>query len=347
MSETAIRAHFEAQARACDDLGSPFTARLCRVLARILDRSTVTGMAVLEWQGNPRADALALRLCGGLHALALADADDGIAGAYPPASLDEDRLAAEIDAAIRRNDEDLVRALDSAPQTNEVGRAAMLLPGFLAIARHFDLPLAVAEIGASAGLNLNFDRFRYSCGASFWGDPASPVMLEPEVRGAPPPLESDLSIVSRHGCDIAPIDLADPAQRLRLRSYVWPDQTLRRQRQDAAIALALDNPVRLERADAAGFVHARLADRPDGAVFVLFHTIMWQYMPRATKDAILAALDEAGANATPKRPIARLRMEPRDPNEPFATLSLTTWPGGGTERLARCDYHGRWIEWMG
>lgn len=347
MTEAAIRAHFESQATACDDLGSPFTARLCRLLARILDRSTVTGMAALEWQGNPRADALALRLCGGLHGLVLSGADEDLAGVYPPAEPDDGRFSQTVEAAIRRNEEELVRALDNAPQTNEVGRSAMLLPGFLAIARRHDLPLAVGEIGASAGLNLNFDHFRYSYGASAWGDPASPVMLEPELRGAVPPLDGHLRIISRHGCDIAPIDLGDPARRLRLRSYVWPDQALRRQRQDAAIALALEHPVPLERADAADFVRARLAARPSGEVFVLFHTIMWQYMPRATKDAILAALDEAGARATADRPVARLRMEPRDPNDPFATLSLTTWPGGQTERLARCDYHGRWIEWTG
>ena len=78
---------------------------------------------------------------------------------------------------------------------------------------------------------------------------------------------------------------------------------------------------------------------------MLFHSIMWQYMPRASKEGVLAALEEAGREATHDAPVARLRMEPLG-QAPHATLSLTMWPGGETRRLAHCNYHGRWIEWL-
>lgn len=339
--------HFEQQARACDALGSPFTARLCRLLAEILDASTGTGWRIADWPGDPRADAVSLRLCGGLHRLVLEGGDAMLKAAYPPNEPTDEALAEALRTALARHGGALSAALDSAPQTNEIARSAMLLPGFLTVARETGLPLALAEIGSSAGLNLLFDRFFYRYGDAAWGDPVSPVRLAPEVRGGIPPLSDEIGIRAREGCDIAPIDVASPQDRLRLRSYVWADQTQRLARLDGAIALAGVVPFSLARADAAGFVRKKLAARPKDAAFVLFHSIMWQYMPRATKDDIRATLAEAGAAATADAPIARLRMEPLGPQEPFATLSLTTWPGGETRRLARCDYHGRWIEWIG
>jgi hypothetical protein len=342
-----MREHFRRQAVACDTLGSPFTAALCRTLADVLDETTATGRRVLSWQGDPREDALSLRLCGGLHALVLSEADDELSAAYPPAALDAAVLARMLPGAIARNDAALGRALDSAPQTNEIARSAMLLPGFLEAARETGLPLDICEIGSSAGLNLLFDQFSYEFDGRTWGDQASPVRLAPDVRGDnAPPLAGTIKVICRTGSDIRPIDLAAPAERLRLRSYVWADQTLRLARLDAAIGLAAANPFALERADATDIVQRQFRDRQAGTARVLFHSIMWQYLPDATKQAITSTLLKAGATAMRESPIAWLRMEPLDTRDSHATLSLTLWPGGGTRRLARCDYHGRWIEWL-
>src|SRR5262245_27896057 len=151
---SAAVTNLEAQAAICDALGSPFSAKVCLALAELLDRSTATGRRALDWPGNATADALALRLLGGLHSLVLSGADDGLAAVYPPQQIDGTRLRDAIAGAMRRHDERLCGALDSAPQTNEVARSAMLLPGFLAIARETSLPLEIVEIGTSAGLNL-------------------------------------------------------------------------------------------------------------------------------------------------------------------------------------------------
>jgi hypothetical protein len=340
-----IAAHFEAQAKACEGLGSPFTARICRIAVLVLDTHTETGRCILGWAGDPGADALSLRLCGGLHALALSGADEELTAVYPPNEADDAALRDTLAAVIRRHDADLVGSLASPPQTNEIARSGMLLPGFLFIARKYGLPLAIREIGSSAGLNLNFDRFHYRYGSLEWGDADSPVRLSPEARGNPPPFESVLCVVSRKGCDIAPIDPADPVSSLRLRSYVWADQTARLERLDAAIRVAQRYPVRVAAIDAARFVEKSLAGRTPGQAFVLFHSIMWQYMPGATKSAIENSMRAAGAKATESLPVAWLRMEPLSPKARHATLSLTDWPGGETVELARCDYHGRWIEW--
>jgi hypothetical protein len=347
MDEQDMRDHFLAQAKACDRLGSPFTAKLCRALAKVLDANTRTGQAVLGWPGDARADGLSLRLCGTLHALVLTGADERLTQLYPPNQTSEDEIAAVLPEAIARSDERIVAGLAGAPQTNEVARSAMLLPGFLTIARETGLPLDLCEIGASAGLNLLFDSFHYRYGDAEWGDPASPVRLAPEARGRAAPLGGAIDVRHRAGCDIAPVDLADAAARLRLRSYVWADQAARLARLDAALSLAEKFPPLLVKADAADFVEKALAARQQGGAFVLYHSIMWQYLPRATKDAIIATLEQAGRQATAAAPVARLRMEPRDPTKQWAVLSLTLWPGAETRRLAHCDYHGRWIEWIG
>lgn len=346
-AEATIRAHFVEQAAACERMGSPFTGALCRVLAVILDRGTTTGRRILSWPGNPREDALSLRLCGGLHAIVLSDADPALAALYPPAWQGGSVDGAELGAALRRHDAYLAASLDSPPQTNEIARSAMLLPGFLEIARATGLPLDLVEIGASAGLNLLFDRFRYDYGMAGWGDPASPVKLSPQVEGEPPPLKGGLRVATRQGCDIAPVNIGASADRLRLRSYVWADQLARLARLDAAIALAGDDFLPPEKADAADFVASRLSTRRPGAAFVLFHSIMWQYLPAATRSAIDAAMQRAGSTVTPDAPIAWLTMEAEDARDARATLALTLWPGGERRRLALCDYHGRAIQWLG
>lgn len=342
-----IRAHFHNQADACDQLGSPFTARLCRALASVLDGRTAVGRKLLGWPGDARADALALRLCGGLHALVLSDTDAGLAKIYPPETADDQAIASAVPDALIRNEAHLLAMLESAPQTNEIARSGMLLPGFLAISRDSGLPLELAEIGASAGLNLLFDSFGYRYRENGWGSTVSPVQLAPDIRGQAPPLSGNLQVAARAGCDIAPIRISDQAQRLRLRSYVWADQALRLERLDAAIGLAEQAPPLLVRQGAEEFVEDCLAGRKPDVAFVLFHSIMWQYMPETTRAEILQLLQAAGAVATRQSPLYWLRMEPLVAGDPFATLSLTSWPGGTTRALARCDYHGRWIEWLG
>lgn len=243
--------HFEYQAQACEALGSPFTARLCRALPLILDTTSATGRRALEWPGDVRADALALRLTGGLHALVLSKADSALTDVYPPNATEDAELSAAVRGAIHRHDPRLAAGLDSPPQTNEIARSAMLLPGLLEIARITRLPLTICEIGASAGLNQLLDRFGYRYGQARWGNILSPVQLAPEVRGGPIPLDGDMTIAGKAACDLSPIDISRANERLRLRSYVWADQVARLERLDAAIALATAEPVSIVQADAA------------------------------------------------------------------------------------------------
>lgn len=343
MGEDGVRAAFAAQAAHCAALGSPFTARLCAALARKLDRAGPIGRRVLDWAGDPdaRGDAVPLRLAGGLNALVRRGRLPDLAGLYPPAPLPEpDRLEAALGRALEEAAEELAPWLDGPPQTNEVARSGVLMPGLLAVAARVGAPLALTEIGASAGLNLILDRYAYDLGGRTFGDPGARLRLAPAWAGPPPP-DARLRIAERRGVDRAPVDVAAAADRERLLAYVWPDQADRIARLEAALAVARADPPTIDRADAADWLPGRLAAVTDP--HVVMHSIALQYFPDAARRRVGQAIAEAGARAA--TPLAWLRYEAE--GEAGTTLRLTLWPGGEDRLLARADPHGRRVEWLG
>lgn len=347
--EERVRAAFLRQAEACAELGSPFTARLCTLAGRRLDGATEVGRTILEWQGDAsgKGDAVPLRLAGGLHALVIAGRSRGLAAVYPPhdAEVSDEVLWRATESALRDHSDHLLAWLRSAPQTNEVRRSAVLLPGFLTIARLTGLPITLSEIGASAGLNLRWDRYRYRLGTVTWGDPSSPVALAPDWTGES--VEAgNIEVIDRAGCDLNPLDPASAEDRIRSLSYIWADQTDRLERTRAAFEIATGIPASVEKADAVEWLDRRLAKRRAGAVHVLFHTIVWQYLPMDARKAGEALIAEAGRSAGSDRPLAWLRLE-HDGRAPGAALTLTLWPDGEERQIARADFHGRWIDWVG
>ena len=343
----AVLAAFRQQIGWCESLGSPFTAGVLTHLAEDLAAGGLCAELLDDWPGDPVTDALALRMAGALHALALAGASPDLAASYAkPAMATPGRLAEVLPRVLAEQRDVIAAFLASPPQTNEVARSGVLVGGFLQVAEVTGLPLRLLEIGASAGLNSIWDRFHYRLGASEWGDPASPVRLTPDWSGPPPPVGAPVRIVERRACDLAPVDLEEAAQRLRLRAYVWPDQTERLARLDAAIVLARAAGSRVEQADAAAWVRERLQDPPGPHATVLYHSIMWQYLPAPTRAEIKASLEAAGHRATAEAPLAWLRFEPSAP-EQRPELRLSLWPGLPDMRLAVADPHGRGVAWSG
>jgi hypothetical protein len=334
--------HFHRQAEACRAMGSPFTARLADLAPQYLDQTTLTGRRILAWSGNAGEDAVPLRLFGGLHRLVLTGRDIHLAAVYPPADASDEALCAAVKIAINRHDHELHDVLMSPPQTNEVGRSAMLLPGFLWLTRRFGPKLDILEIGASAGLNLHWDAYAYRYGDARWGKPKAPIELAPECEVAPP-LDGEIEVVRRRACDIAPLDPGEAEHQTRLLSYVWADQKERRARLIAALKHAAAKPERVEAADAAEFLARELAvPSVDGALRVVVHSIFWQYLADPARLGIQTAM----LRAAEKEPLAWLRLE-ADGRSPGGALIVTLFPSGEQHVLARCDYHGRWINWLG
>jgi hypothetical protein len=214
------------------------------------------------------------------------------------------------------------------------------------LGREHPLPVRLFEIGASAGLNLRADEYCYvdEHGRAH-GLPSSPVRLEVAWAGVPVP-DTMPRIVERAGSDIEPVNATTPAGRLTLMSYVWPDQHDRLQRLRSALEVAAHVPATVRAQDARGFVNE--LELADGTVTVLWHSVMWQYLPRSDQRAVLARLDALGGHASRDRVLAHLALEPlrRSPRSDREFLVvLRMWPTGERRVLGSAAPHGLPTVW--
>jgi hypothetical protein len=345
MSDDPLQRVFESQSAICAAFGSAFYAGLAQRIAADLD--PIRDLFA-PWEGASfealMGPAVSLRFLGATHDLALSGEDAALTAAFPPATDGEAAWTA-LKAAVRRDPGRFAAFMAHEPQTNEVRRSACLLPGFLTVAAETGLPLACLELGASAGLNQLWSGFRYDYGAAgAWGDPASPLTLTADWTGLPPPWEAPVRVVRTAACDRSPVDIADPGQRRRLKAYLWPDQTERLQRFDAAVAMALAAGVRVETADAADWTRSNAAPAP-GLATVVYHSIFWQYLSAETQADLRGAIEAHGAAASDAAPLAWLRMEPAPNQIVPIELRLRLWPGGRERRLAIVQAHGASVAW--
>jgi hypothetical protein len=339
---TVIRQAFLSQMKACHNMGSPLMAFLMGGLAERLQPGNPVADRVINWPGDDpssMADAVPLRLAGGLHALVLTGADPALAAAYATPGTDPTDAAL---AAIKRHPDFLLDWLTLPPQTNEVRRSAVVIAAAQWLTARYGLPLVVSELGASAGLNLLWDRYALTVGGQTFGPAAPALTLTPDWTGPLPPAARP-KVLSRAGVDLNPLDPV--TDRLRLLAYLWADQPDRIARTRTALDLAEAARPDIANGDAADWLETRLKTRHDGALHLIFHTVAWQYFPPAKQAQAQAALAKAGAAATPAAPLAHLAMEV-DSQTPGAGLTLTLWPKGETTPLGRADFHGRWVDWQ-
>ncbi len=342
-----VREAIEWQARHAGEAFAPNTARVIRAELAILDTDTATGRRMANWHGLVLADAMPLRVAGGLHWLYLSGEDCRLEPVYAGLLTDQATIdGIVVDMAVKF-DARLMPWLDGPPQTNEAGRSASIMAGLLWLAQHLGPRFELNEIGASAGINTMMGRYRYDLGGVAAGPSLSRMKIAPEWRGSPPPA-GPVEIVAALGCDVAPVDLADPDQALRLKAYVWPEAAARMARLDTAVAMAERAAPDLVKMDAGEFVRQRLAQpREHGVTRVLFHSIVWQYLPESTQRAITAAMEAAGAKATTEWPLAWVALETN--RETFRhELRVRHWPDGAEPvKLAEAHPHGAWVEWLG
>jgi hypothetical protein len=228
-------------------------------------------------------------------------------------------------------------------QTNEPGRCAGLYPLLAALPQ----PLALLEVGASAGLCLLPDRYGYDFGGSLAGDVDSPLRLACRVEGEPPPAgPGAVRVAWRAGIDLNPLDVTDPDDVRWLRTLVWPEQHDRLRRLDTAIALARADPPRVVRGDLNERLVEVAAQAPPDATLVVVHTAVLYYIPEPDRATFVARVGHLGARWISQEipgvlPVVDARIPQRPPVDRLTyVLALDQHPVGFSA------VHGGWLRWF-
>lgn len=300
--------------------------------------------------GQPPANML----LGAVHLLMLRETDHPLAGFFPDLtdSPAPPAAAAPTLRAFCLERRDVITAIlrTRLVQTNELRRCAYLLPAFSHVAGMARAPLALVEVGASAGLNLLFDRYAYRYQldgmALRAGDPASPVLIDTvctEHDGAELPLGMP-AIEQRAGIDLNPVDLAADDAYDWLRALIWPEHGDRAARLEAARRLWLAQPPDLVCGDAVEQLPAVLDALPESVAPVVFHThVLNQFAPAAA-----AALEALIVDLSARRTIYRIGNDLGGGTPKQYVLRLRTYRRGIMHEtiLAHTDGHARLIEWL-
>jgi hypothetical protein len=346
----SIAAGLRWQADWCGRLGSPLYRDLLEHAAGdvehggpawvVLDAAGAADGSERLMKGQP-----ALQLLGAVHRLVLEGRAPDLARFYPSAggAPDGAGAAAVLIDTIEAHAAALPELMQRPIQTNEVGRSAALLVGFLTVAQETGLPLRVLEIGASAGLNLRWDRYRYTSAVGDWGDPGSPVEIVQAFSGDPPPLAVAPDVVERRGCDPSPLDPTSDDTRLTLLSYTWPDQLRRFVQLRAALDFSASLSVNVEEGHAVEWLSEALSDPVPGVATVVFHSVVLPYLGEEGISDLWRTLDAAAGRARPDAPLAWLSLEA---GADLADVRLMTWPGGDARLLAHASFHGPPVRWL-
>ncbi len=326
---------------------------------KIAENDGIVSMLALAAEHQRRPNLL----FAAVHDLILGGTDHQLANYYPTVGgqRSPDHRTFDVFASfLQASNEEIVRRLrNRSTQTNEPGRCAALRAGLGRLTSHINRPVALVELGASAGLLLHLDRYRYCYGDEIVGPPDSPVAISPDVRGAVPS-ELDLpEIRQRVGVDLAPIDAQNSADRSWLKACVWPENIERFKRLEAALQVAATHPdVQLVSGDLVELLEPVIRSVDSSLLVCVIHSAAFAYLDEPTFHQIEAALDRLGG----ERDMARLAFEGPfikpfvnqarsagvSHDEESFLLGLTTWIAEERkdELLARAHPHGVWLEWL-
>jgi hypothetical protein len=331
-----------AQARSCVEMGSPLYTHLLDRTAEDVEQGGPGWQVLIAHLAPGRGGAIALRLMAAVHRLVLTGETPALAEYYPSVggTADLARAWPAFRAVLAERGRSLDPLIANPCQTNEVGRSAPILFGFLEVAARSERPLRILEVGASAGLNLRLDQFHYGGGGAAWGPADSPVDLVGLWKEPPPHIDIELRVVERRGCDPRPLDPTAPDSQLALKSSIWADQIARFARLRGALALAGHIPATVDEASLEEWLPLRLTEPRPGVATVVYHSVVDEYLEDEVRRSFHATLEAAGQRATADAPLAWVRLEPASKLRSHAA-TLTFWPGHQEYVLATSGAHGQ------
>lgn len=236
--------------------------------------------------------------------------------------------------------------LSRTTQTNEPARCALMLP----ILASLPQPLALLELGASAGLCLLPDRYGYDYGGGRRLSPARDADRAPvlpcRVNDQTPVPKALPEIIWRLGLDLDPRDIGREDDVRWLDTPVWPDQEERRERLHAALEIARSDPPPLREGDLLRDLESAVAEAPKQATLVVFHTAVMAYVaPQAKRDAFARAVRTTGAVwICNEAPALYPQMAATAPAPPHGGLYLQSVDG---RPVAWAGAHGQSLDWFG
>jgi len=229
-------------------------------------------------------------------------------------------------------------------QTNEIRRSACLMPAFAQIFERTHQPLAMIEVGCSAGLTMLWDRLRYDYDGRQVGPEDASLTLHTAVRGTPPPLPQTWPAVkARVGFDLNPLDGTDPADARWLQALIWPEQVERRARLQAGLALLQQHRPRIVQGDVLEVLPELIESMPLEATLVVYHSYVLVQLPPELREQVYEHLRRAAQT----RPIYHLALEWYNSSDrPELWLHFYHQNEAHHTRLAICEQHGGWITWV-
>lgn len=232
-------------------------------------------------------------------------------------------------------------------QTNEVARCAILVPAFGLVSQQArGRPLAIIEIGSSAGLTLLWDYYHYRYAENLQCGPSnSPVQIECELRGAnkPPIPDKFPRIMWSRGVDLNPLDLRVPENVLWLRALIWPEHQRREQQLEKAIEIARQKPPEVMSGDALEILPRLIRQIDQDLSLCVYHSFTLSLAAKESREKLESIL----ASASKERDMSWISFEwEKEAETPL--LALTTFNGikKSERRLARAQAHGEWLEWL-
>ena len=225
-------------------------------------------------------------------------------------------------------------------QTNEVRRCSYLYPAFCIIYELAKKPLALIEIGTSAGLQLYWDKYSYSYGKDdLYGNVDSELPITAEIKGANMPflLKTAPPVTSRIGFDLQTIDTHDEEEELWLKSLIWPEHNERLFLFDKALHYRKEASLNIINGDGVSLLPQYVEAIPEDSVICIFHTHVANQLPIEGKQLLLQTVDAIGT----ERDVFHLYNNIQDR---FLHLDYYLAGKKNENSIADTDGHGRWFK---